>query len=91
MQTTEALPKLTRSELALAEKIGLFLAPMFRDVLDRHRKTVDNGTAAFCSSFAATMAARDMLPASAPAMARVELDLRLLELATEFVRKNTKA
>ena len=91
MQTTEALPKLTRSELALAEKVGLFLAPMFRDVLDRHRKTVDNGTAAFCASFAATLAARDALPASAPAMARVELDLRLLELAQDFVRKNTKA
>jgi hypothetical protein len=91
MQTTEALPKLTRSELALAQKVGLFLAPMFRDVLDRHRKTVDNGTAQFCASFAATMAARDALPASAPAMARVELDLRLLELAQDFVRKNTKA
>lgn len=91
MQTTEALPKLTRSELALAEKVGLFLAPMFRDVLDRHRKAVDNGTAQFCASFAATVAARDALPASAPAMARVELDLRLLELAQAFVRKNTKA
>ena len=91
MQTTEALPKLTRSELALAEKVGLFLAPMFRDVLDRHRKTVDNGTAAFCASFAATLAARDALPATAPAMARVELDLRLLELAQEFVKRNTRA
>ena len=88
---TDTLPKLTRQEVAIAEKVGLFLLPMFKDLLDRHRKTVDNGTAAFCASFAATMAARDALPASAPAMARVELDLRLLELAQEFVRKNTKA
>ena len=91
MQTTEALPKLSRQEVAIAEKVGLFLAPMFRDVLDKHRKATDNGTAAFCASFAATMTARDALPASAPAMARVELDLRLLELAQEFVKRNTKA
>ena len=88
---TDTLPKLSRQEVAIAEKVGLFLLPMFKDLLDRHRKAVDNGTAAFCASFAATMAARDALPASAPAMARVELDLRLLELAQEFVRKNTRA
>ena len=91
MQTTEALPKLTRSELALAEKVGLFLLPMFKDLLDRHRKATDNGTAAFCASFAATMAARDALPATAPAMARGELELRLLGLAQEFGKRNTKA
>ena len=44
-----------------------------------------------CPGFAATMAARDALPATAPAMARVELDLRLLELAQDFVKRNTKA
>ena len=91
MQTTEALPKLTRSELALAEKVGLFLAPTFRQVLDRHRKATDDGTAKFCREFAATKAARDALPASAPAMARVELELRLLELAQDFVARNTKS
>lgn len=91
MQTVEALPKLTRHEVAIAEKVGLFLMPTFREVLARHRKATDDKIATFCASFAATMAARDALPASAPAMARVELDLRLLELAQNFVARNTKA
>ena len=85
------LPKLTVQELAIAEQVGKFLLPMCRGMVEQAKTTRDDATAKFCRDFAATQRAREALPDSSGPMARVELDTRLLELASAFVALHSKA
>lgn len=78
-------PQLTRSELALAEKVGLFLLPTIREIVAAMATKPRNATATFCRDFAAAQSAREALPVGAPPMARVELETRMLDLASKFV------
>jgi hypothetical protein len=86
-----ALPKLTVTELAIAEKVGRFLIPTMRTMVAAVRTERDNTMAKFCGEFAALQKARECLPDSASPMARHELDARMLELAGAFVDAQNKA
>ena len=90
MQTT-AVPKLTVAEVELAEKVGLFLLPTLREMVGSIAAKRDtDATAKFCNAFSNLQQAREYLPDSAGPMARVEIELRMLELAAQFVASQSR-
>jgi hypothetical protein len=84
-------PKLTVGELAIAEKVGLFLIPTVREMVANMKPAREGATATFCREFAALRAAKAVLPDSAPPMTRIDLDLKMLDLASAFVDAQSKA
>lgn len=82
-------PQLSREELLLAERVGRFLLPLLREAIDK-RLGKPSDAAKFAQEFRELRRVRDAMPSSAGAMARVELETQMLELAERFAETHAK-
>ncbi len=84
-----AHPPLTVQEVRLAERVAHFLLPTLREALGKHRAAADE-TATFVRAFEARDRALNALPSTASPMARVELELEMLDLARRHCAAHSK-
>jgi hypothetical protein len=82
-------PHLTREEARIAERVGLFLLPIVRDAIQQ-RLGKPSDAAEFAREFRELRRVRDAIPSSAGGMARVEIELQMLELAERFAESHAK-
>lgn len=82
-------PHLSREEAMLAERVGLFLLPLLRDAIDK-RLGKPSDAAKFAQEFRELRRVRDAIPSSAGGMARVEIEMQMLELAERFAESHAK-